>query len=41
MDIKRELQSISENEMTKILGGKITKERDKWNNGCSGIVPQQ
>jgi hypothetical protein len=40
-DWKKELQQkiLSPTESLKIYGGK-TLEKDKWNSGCGGIVPQ-
>ncbi len=38
-DLKRELQSLTQADALKVTGGK-TLEKDKWNSGCGGIVPQ-
>ena len=38
-DLKRELQSLTQQDSLKVTGGK-TLEKDKWNSGCGGIVPQ-
>lgn len=38
-DLKKELQSLTQQDSIKVTGGK-TLEKDKWNSGCGGIVPQ-
>ncbi len=38
-DLKRELQTLTQQDSLKVTGGK-TLEKDKWNSGCGGIVPQ-
>jgi hypothetical protein len=38
-DLKRQLQVLSQQESLRIMGGK-TLEKDKWNTGCGGIMPQ-
>lgn len=38
-DLKKQLQVLSQQESLKIMGGK-SLEKDKWNSGCGGIIPQ-
>ena len=38
-DLKKELQNLTQQDSIKVTGGK-TLEKDKWNSGCGGIVPQ-
>jgi hypothetical protein len=38
-DLKLQLQVLSQKESLKILGGK-TLEKNSWNTGCGGIMPQ-
>lgn len=39
-DLKKDLKTLKEVDMKKIVGGKNDKKRKKWNNGCGGILPQ-
>ncbi len=39
-DLKKQLQVLTQQESLKILGGKINLDKDKWNTGCGGILPQ-
>ena len=36
-DLKKDLKALKKNDMKKIIGG---KKKNKWNNGCGGILPQ-
>ena len=38
-DLKKELQELTSQESLKLKGGR-TKEKDRWDNQCGGIVPQ-
>ncbi len=38
-DLKKQLQTLTQQDSIKVTGGK-TLEKDKWNSGCGGIVPQ-
>jgi hypothetical protein len=38
-DLKKQLQVLTQQESLKIFGGKAL-EKDKWNLGCGGIIPQ-
>lgn len=38
-DLKKDLKTLKKGDMNKITGGKKDK-KNKWNNGCGGIVPQ-
>jgi bacteriocin-like protein len=37
-DLKKDLKTLQEKDMKKIVGGKDKKK--KWDSGCGGIVPQ-
>jgi len=39
MDVKRDLQIIKKNNLGKLIGGRKTKPRSRWNT-CGGLVPQ-
>ena len=38
-DLKKDLKTLQEKDMKKIIGGKNDKKK-KWDSGCGGIVPQ-
>ena len=38
MTSRRILKTLQKKDMKKIVGGKNDKKKNKWNNGCGGIV---
>lgn len=37
-DFKKDFKILQKKDMKKIVGGKNDKKKNKWNNGCGGIV---
>ena len=38
--IEKDIQSLKEGEMSRVLGGKMTAKSNKWNTGLNTIMPQ-
>ncbi|MDZ4682832.1 MAG: hypothetical protein SH848_21415 [Saprospiraceae bacterium] len=37
---KKDIKPIEKKDMKDVKGGKDASKKNRWNNGCGGIVPQ-